>query len=155
MFKKMKINSIIYLRGSVFMKKNIMKKAVVFTFIAFIMLVFISPVYAADYTCGSLTDVAIDEKIINTISTVIKVIQIVVPILLIIFGMIDLAKGVMAQKEDEIKKGQQTFIKRLIAAAIVFFVITITKMLISFLDGETGCVSCFVDGTGSCTPYKP
>lgn len=134
--------------------KNNMKKVAMFSLLVFGILMFVSPVYAADYTCGNLTDVAIDGKIINVVSTIITIIQIVVPILLIIFGMLDLAKGVMAQKEDEIKKGQQTFIKRLIAAAIVFFVITITKMLVSFLDGETGCISCFVDGTTSCKTYE-
>ena len=69
--------------------------------------------------------------------------------------MMDLTKAVMGQKEDEIKKGQQTFIKRIIAAAIVFFVVTIVKMVLSFLAGgtESGsiyqCVNCFVEGSGS------
>ena len=75
--------------------------------------------------------------------------------ILVIFGMIDLAKAVMGQKEDEIKKGQQTFIKRCIAAAIVFFVIVVVKMVVSFLADGTGagtiydCVNCFIEGSGS------
>lgn len=108
------------------------------------------------YTCGDI-GLSFSGMLPYVISMIILIIKIVVPILLIIFGMIDLAKAVMAQKEDEIKKGQQTFIKRLIAAAIVFFVVTITKMLTSFLDDEnnvTGCITCFVNGTGSCTPYN-
>ena len=52
--------------------------------------------------------------------------------------MLDLGKAVMAQKEDEIKKGQQTFFKRLIAAAIVFFVFIIVKLLINLLAGDDG-----------------
>ena len=106
------------------------------------------PVYA-DVTCAGVT---IDQKIPDVVHTIILLIQIVVPILLVIFGMMDLMKGVMAQKEDEIKKGLQTFIKRLIVAAIVFFVIAIVKMLISFVaddeDGSlTNCFNCFVNGT--------
>lgn len=68
--------------------------------------------------------------------------------------MMDLAKAVMAQKEDEIKKGQQTFIKRIIAAVIVFFVITIVQMIISFISNDnddiTSCFNCFVNGK-NCT----
>jgi len=37
------------------------------------------------------------------VATIIKGIKIVVPILLIIWGMLDFAKSVIAKKEDEIK----------------------------------------------------
>ena len=113
-------------------------------------------VYAADITCGALgSDVAIDTKIVDVVHVIILAIQIFVPIVLVIYGMLDLAKAVMGQKEDEIKKGQQTFIKRIIAAAIVFFVVTIVKMILSFLAGGTEqgsiyqCVNCFVEGSDS------
>ena len=118
---------------------------------------FIAPnVYAVDITCGALgSDVVIDSKIVDAVHVIILAIQIFVPIVLVIYGMLDLAKAVMGQKEDEIKKGQQTFIKRIIAAAIVFFVVTIVKMILSFLAGGTEkgsiyqCVNCFVEGSGS------
>ena len=98
-----------------------------------------------------------DEKIPNVVSTAINVIKIVVPILLVIFGMLDLMKGVTASKEDEIKKGQQIFIKRLISGALVFFVFTIVQLIVSFVadksdkDNIATCSSCFL--TGDCT-YK-
>jgi len=60
---------------------------------------------------------------------VIPVIQIGIPILLIIFGMIDLGKAVMAGKEDEIKNAQKLLIKRAISAVAVFFVTTIVVLL--------------------------
>lgn len=98
-------------------------------------------------SCGSVTDI---PKIIpSTTKIVYLVIEILVPIALVILGMIDLAKGVMAQKEDEIKKGQQTFIKRIIAAAIMFFVLAIVKLFASFLadDSSVGeCLNCFIKG---------
>jgi hypothetical protein len=87
-------------------------------------------------------------------------IKVVVPILLVIFGMLDLFKGITAQKEDEIKKGQHTFIKRIISAAIVFFVVSIVQLLISFVatykneKGLMNCANCFINGanknTGEC-----
>ena len=72
------------------------------------------------------------------IHNIIMVIKIGVPIVLVIFGMLDLGKGVIASKEDEIKKGQSTFIKRLIAGVIVFFMISVTQLVISLVDKESG-----------------
>ncbi len=108
------------------------------------------------YTCGDI-GMSFNGMLPYVVSMIVLIIKIVVPILLIIFGMLDLAKAVMAQKEDEIKKGQQTFIKRLIAAVIVFFVITIVQMIISFVsndnDSIASCFKCFVNGDASaCTP---
>jgi len=66
--------------------------------------------------------------------------------------MLDLFKGITAQKEDEIKKGQNLFIKRLISAAIIFFVISIVQLLVSFVAGDEGimtCANCFINGVKS------
>lgn len=93
------------------------------------------------------------SNIQDLVSTIITAIQIAIPILLIIFGMIDLGKAVVASKEDEIKKGQQTFIKRLIAAAIVFLVIFIVKVLLNVVkpgdDTIWACVNKFINGSGT------
>lgn len=104
-----------------------------------------------NYTCGDGTFV-FDGILPNIVSMVILIIQIAVPILLIIFGMLDLGKAVMSQKDDEIKKGQQTFIKRLLAAAIVFFIIAIVKLVIGIIAGagskdtSIDCIDCFTSG---------
>jgi len=94
-----------------------------------------------------------DSMLPNILSTIVTLIKIGVPILLIVFGMLDLGKAVMAQKEDEIKKGQQTFIKRLIAAAIVFFVVFIVQLLLGIVapKGDNtnmwDCFNCLVNNT--------
>lgn len=92
--------------------------------------------------CQEAMGIDIPDKIANMIALAVNAIQVVVPILLIIWGMLDLGKAVIAQKEDEIKKGQQTFIKRLIAAAIVFFVVTIVKLLLSLVSDDTSISGC-------------
>lgn len=101
------------------------------------------------YTCGSL-DFSFSGMIPYVVSTIILLIKIIVPVLLVIFGSIDFLKAVIAQKEDEIKKGQQTFIRRLITGIIVFFVIQIVQLIISFAsngdDNISGCFNCFVNG---------
>ena len=99
-------------------------------------------------------DLNIPGKLINIVSTIIVIIKFGVPVLLIIFGMLDLGKAVIASKEDEIKKGQQMFIKRLIAAIIVFFVITVVQLVVNLAtsDSETddgniwNCVDVFIKG---------
>ena len=97
--------------------------------------------------------VTIPDAIPKIVSLVVNLIKIAVPIILIIMGMMDLGKAVMAQKEDEIKKGQQTFIKRLIAAAVVFFIVAIVQLLFSVLsaadvsnDNIWNCVDTFLNG---------
>lgn len=78
----------------------------------------------------------IPDQLAEVISLIIMLIQYAVPLLLIVFGMLDLGKAVIASKEDEIKKGQQMFIKRLIAAVIVFFVVAVVKLVVSLAAGE-------------------
>ncbi len=96
-----------------------------------------------DVCTAYLQPAGIPDKLAYIISLVYKILQIGVPILLVIWGMLDLGKAVMAQKEDEIKKGQSTFIKRLIAAAIVFFVFTITTLLVGLVaDNSQGIIGC-------------
>ncbi len=87
----------------------------------------------ADTTlCGGI---AVPNTMFNLVATIIKGIKIVVPILLIIWGMMDFAKAVVAKKEEDIKKYQKSFISRLISAALVFLVITIVQLSVNLLSG--------------------
>lgn len=84
-----------------------------------------------DNVCG-----AIDNNLAGLIHTAIVIIKFAIPILLIIFGMLDIAKGVIASKEDEIKSGQHMFIKRLISAVLVFFVVTVVQLVVQLADDK-------------------
>ena len=69
----------------------------------------------------------------------IPIIQILIPIALIVMGMIDFAKAMMAQRDDEMKKAQGMFIKRCLYAVAVFFVVTIVTLIFHlFSSAETG-----------------
>lgn len=85
----------------------------------------------ATQICGLL-----DADLVTFIHNIVVVIKVAVPIILVIFGMLDFAKGVMAGKEDEIKKGQQFFIKRIIAAVFVFLVITIVQLVMGVVSSD-------------------
>lgn len=104
--------------------------------------------------CGE--DLVVPYLLPKIISTVILILQIATPIIIIIFGSIDLIKAVMAQKEDEIKKGQQTFVRRLIVGSAVFLVFAVVKMGIGIVaphnseekevESMWNCIDCFVRG---------
>ncbi len=79
----------------------------------------------------------IPQPVFAVVGTIIMLIQVVVPILLIIWGMIDFAKAVVGGDEDKIKAGQKVFIKRLIAAVILFLVVTIVKLLLNLVGTMT------------------
>ena len=113
----------------------------------------ISAVTITRASCGNLMD--FPKKIPEITSMVVTMIQIAVPIILVVMGSIDLFKGVTAQKEEEIKKGQQLFIKRLIVAALIFFVIVIAKVFVSVVADSSSaniieCVDCFLSGVKNC-----
>ena len=80
--------------------------------------------------CENVIDGGIPAGIGNLVHLIVLAIQVVVPILLIIWGMIDFAKAIIGQDEDKIKAGQKLFMKRLIAAVVVFLIVTIVQLAI-------------------------
>lgn len=68
--------------------------------------------------CKSL----IGDEAIILINNIMKWVRIIVPILLIVFGMIDFSGAVFGSKEEDMKKARDRFIKRIVAAVIVFIV---------------------------------
>lgn len=109
----------------------------------------------------------IPPGVFNVVSMIIMAIQVVVPILLIIWGMIDFTKAVIGQDENKIKDAQKIFIKRLIAAAIVFLTVTIVRFLVNVVveiqnDDTSGnkaindqtwstCINQFINGYSGTT----
>ena len=63
----------------------------------------------------------------------IPVIQIGIPIILIVLGMIDLGKAVIASDDGEVKKAQGRLIRRCIYAVAVFFVVTLVTLLFNLV----------------------
>lgn len=106
-------------------------------------------------SCKGL-DANFDSILPSTISLIVTGIKIAVPIILIIMGMLDLAKAVMANEEKEIKGATSKFIKRIIAAAVIFFVVAIVQLVFGVLDSnakdessQKSCISCFINNNCS------
>ena len=98
-------------------------------------------------SCGTITGIA--AKIPELTSFAMTMIQISVPVILVVVGSIDFFKAITAQKEDEMKKGQKIFMKRLILAGIIFFSIVITKFIVSIVADTSStniieCMDCFL-----------
>ena len=89
--------------------------------------------------------ILVPNVLFNVVSTIITGIKIVVPILLIIWGMLDFAKSVVAKKEEDIKKYQKAFVSRLISALIVFLIIFIVQLAVNLVSGVEDSVNS--DGT--------
>lgn len=95
-------------------------------------------------------------KFLNTVLTIFKI---VIPLLLIIFGMIDLGKAVVSSDEKAIKSSTSSLIKKLIAALVIFFLPTIVSAIINLTGekddagdpiGSSKCVLCVTHGGDNC-----
>lgn len=76
------------------------------------------------------------QTVVNVLYFVLKAIQYVAPVLLILWGTIDLVKSVVAGKEEDIKKNQKTLVKRLISGIIIFLIPIGVSMILSLIGSE-------------------
>ena len=84
-----------------------------------------TPINTLKITCKGLFVSKKDpDSLRSLINEILEYPRIIVPVLVIVLGMIDLAKAVVASKEDEMKKAQATFVKRLIIG-VAFFLIPV------------------------------
>ena len=91
--------------------------------------------FDAKFTCTELFGDSNDENsLAYMINMILGYVRIIVPILVIIFGLFDLGKAVIASKEDEMRKAQSTFIKRVLIGVVVFFVPTVVNIVMELAD---------------------
>jgi len=101
-------------------------------------------------SCGDGLINNLPQRIVAISSTLYNAVMVIVPVLIILFGVIDLVKAIMAQKEDDIKKGKDGLIKRIITAVIVFLVVMIVKFATGVFAKDNGsnivdCIDCFIN----------
>ncbi len=137
-----------------------MKKSINYILLTSILLfTFINNVDAAPIvrecvTCGA-DSMAIPSALPNFVAALITFAQIMVPIILIVFGMIRYIRAVASGEDKVIQEVNRSFIKSIIAAVAVFLVVSIVRFTFSLVDSKsddnksTSCISCFI--TGDCT----
>lgn len=83
--------------------------------------------------------------IISVFKTLLNIARIAVPVILIIFIMIDIVKTI-ASGEVDTKKLSKSIIKRIIAAVVVFLIFPIGNFVLQNLpvsdDGYLSCYNC-------------
>lgn len=82
---------------------------------------------ALETECGGLL------PILRLVYNVINILRIIIPIVLILLGTIDLGKAVIASDDKEIKSAQSMLIKRLVYAALIFFVPLIVYVIMNLV----------------------
>ncbi len=93
------------------------------------------------------------------IGHLIRLAKILIPIIVIIFGMLDFFKAVTGAKDDEIKKSAKSLLFRALAGVCIFFLPAVIDFTFGLVDGwsnseyESGYQDCFkcVWDVGSCT----
>lgn len=99
--------------------------------------------------CGESFD--IPNRVPEITSLLVNLLKVGTPIILILVSVITLFKAITASKEDEIKKAQSSLIKKIIAAVMVFFIVSIVQFVISKVadsseqGGIESCLSCFLN----------
>ena len=105
--------------------------------------------------CGDVFD--IPSQVPSLFAFFVNLLKIATPIILIIVSIILLLKALAASNEDEIKKAQKSLIRKVIAAVMVFFVISIVQFVVlkvadtdnskgtSEVDNLSNCLSCFLN----------
>lgn len=73
-------------------------------------------------------------RLIIWIGNIIKWVKYIIPVIVIVLGILDFIKAIGADKEDEMKKAQKKFIRRIIAAALIF----LTPIIIEFVLVKMG-----------------
>ena len=116
--------------------------------------------FLGNLSCGG-TCFEFHKSLPNFTSTIYNILKIATPIIIVITGMLDLLKAVTAQKEDDIKKGQQKLLRRFLAGAVVFLVFVIVEATVhmfaenSEAENAMDCVDCFLNGANYCSTTRP
>lgn len=86
-------------------------------------------------------------KVIRIVDIVITIIKVVVPILLILRGMIDYMNAMKDNDNDALVKTNKLFVKRVIAAVIVFFIPTFVHLIANLTEDTSNYASCIANAT--------
>lgn len=82
-------------------------------------------------TCESLFGDKGGKDLLDLLQTIVNLIRISIPLLLLALGVVDFSKAVFAGSEEDMKKTQKKFIKRLIIGICIFLVPTFLRLVLN------------------------
>jgi len=90
----------------------------------------------------------IPENLPNAISGIYNAVKSLLPVVIIILGMFDFLKAVMAGKQDEAAKNTNKFIRRIISGLLIFLILAIVQFVFKQLGNTNSyfyCMNCFLN----------
>ncbi len=89
-----------------------------------------------------LGDVSKPSSTAWLVQKILNYIRVLGPTIAVVLGSIDMVKAIITSDEENTKKAQSKFIKRLIAAVALFFVPLFVNILLGIFGFTTDSVSC-------------
>lgn len=128
------------------MKKN---KKMLFIYTMFISLISTSVFASECFVCGNTYFPLGISTLVRNIFNLIKVL---VPVIIIIMGMIDLLKAVIASDEKKMSEATPKLIRKLISGIMIFLILSIVQFVFKnvlnnnglFTDSMMDCVNYFI-----------
>lgn len=87
--------------------------------------------------CNSL----LGSDFINKISKYVNIIRIAVPIILIVFGILDFVKAFFADNQDKMKEAQKKFLLRIVIAILFFLLPLFIKLILTIANKAWNFIS--------------
>ncbi|MBO5183012.1 MAG: hypothetical protein J6B64_01300 [Bacilli bacterium] len=97
--------------------------------------------FLAKCDVGDATDAVL--TVLYYVRLVVRILQIVVPAALIVWGTIDMGKAVIAGDEKKIKEAKKPLIQRFISAIIVFLIPFLVNIIVNFVTAKTEYKDCW------------
>lgn len=91
---------------------------------------------------GILGDVNDEDSVAWLVQKLLNYIKVLGPTIAIALGSLDFAKAVVTSDDESVKKAQSRFAKRMIAAVLLFFVPTLTGLLLGFFGITSDNATC-------------
>lgn len=91
----------------------------------------------------SVCDINEVKEVMKIVKIVISIIRIFVPILLIVFCMIDFMKATSSDNADALKNAGKLAVQRAIAAVLVFLIPTFVSAIFNLLGAKAEYKKCF------------
>ncbi len=76
------------------------------------------------------------------VSLIYIAVRIGIPVLLIIVGMFDMGKAIVAKKEEDVKKAQSLLVRKLVVGLIVFLLPYFVELVVKLATRDQEVVDC-------------
>ena len=101
--------------------------------------------------CGE--DVFFPAYLVKLCANIIQFIQLIVPVIIIVVGMIDLFRAVIASDEKKMAEAKDSVIRKVIAGVMIFLIVAVVRFAFTaipdFNDGDIDAMECmanFING---------